>query len=77
MLLSFGHVAFEKGEHIVGIFAIFKVVGDGDDVESIGPRFPYAQLGQDVPIGVEGVNVEVGLVDLVALDIGDDNLPAL
>ena len=59
-----------------GQLQVLGMIGDDHQIQTVPPGFPDTSFGQDLAVGVDGVDVEVRLDHLQALDSRKDDLLA-
>ena len=74
---AFGDIAFQEMQHLAFVAAVLHVVGDRQHVQTVVPGFAHAEFGRAVAVRIDRVGVQVGLVDRVAVHLGQYEFRAL
>ena len=80
MILSlspFGEDSAQRLNHISLVATILDVLGDSQHVQTVIPRLAHTKFGRAVAVRVDRVGVQIGLVDRIAIDLGQHKLDTL
>ena len=76
-LCPFGDISFEEVEHFPLEAAVLHMIGNGQDIESVVPGLTNTEFGGTVAVGIDRMGMEIGLVDVVSVDLRQNELGPL
>ena len=76
LLRSATVVALQEIEILLLALAALEMLGHRDNIQTIIPRFGHAAVGRNVTIRVNRVNMQIGLVDVISVHLGQKYLAA-